>query len=147
MTFLVNLLLPLRPLAWSILLYRYPKNLLTILQSILTYRVEISPLLPILPNICKNYLSLYNNEDLISKKIVIDLALSHIQATNSAVTLPLGLVPKADSGFYCIYNLFLPKGFLVNDFINLAQAVLHYTQIKTILIHIIIANRDCYLVK
>jgi hypothetical protein len=66
MTFLADLSSPLRPLAWSILLYKYLKNLLVILQSILTYRVEIGPLLPILPNICKNHLSLYNNEDLIS---------------------------------------------------------------------------------
>ena len=65
MTFLADLLLPLRPLAWSILLYKYPKNLLAILQGILTYRAEIGPLLPILSNICKNHLSLYNNEDLI----------------------------------------------------------------------------------
>ena len=54
------------------------------------------------------------------KKIVINLALGRIQATNSIVTLPLGLVPKADSGFCCIYNLSLPKGFLVNNSINLA---------------------------
>jgi hypothetical protein len=78
MTFLADLLLPLRPFAWSTLLYKYPRNLLAILQSILTYRAEIGPLLPILPNICKNYLFLYNNKDLISKKIVIDLALSCI---------------------------------------------------------------------
>ena len=72
-----------------------------------------------LPNICKNHLSLYNNEDLIFLKIVINLALGRIQATNSIVILPLGLVPKVDGGFYCIYNLFLPIGFLVNDFIDL----------------------------
>jgi hypothetical protein len=78
MTFLADLLLLLRPLAWSILLYKYPKNLLAILQSILTYKAEIGPLLPILPNICKNHLSLYNNKDLISKKIVTDLALGYI---------------------------------------------------------------------
>jgi hypothetical protein len=78
MTFLVDLLLPLRPLAWSTLLYKYPKNLLAILQGILTYRAEIGPLLLILLNIYKNYLSLYNNKDLISKKIVTDLALGHI---------------------------------------------------------------------
>jgi hypothetical protein len=102
------------------LLYKYPKNLLAILQSILTYRAEIGPLLPILPNICKNYLSLYNNEDLISKKIVTDLALSCIQAINFTVTLLLGLVPKADSSFCYIYNLSLFKGFLVNNFINSA---------------------------
>jgi hypothetical protein len=82
--------------------------------------VEIGLLLPMLLNIYKNHLSLYNNKDLISKKIVIDLALSYIQATNSVVTLPLGLVPKVDSGFYCIYNLSSSKGFLVNNFINLA---------------------------
>ena len=73
-----------------------------------------------LPNIYKNYLSLYNNKDLISKKIVINLALNCIQATNSIVTLPLGLVFKADGGFRCIYDLSLPKGFLVNNSINLA---------------------------
>jgi hypothetical protein len=120
MNFLANLLLFLRPFTWSILLYKYFGNFLVILQGILTYRVEIGLLLPMLPNTCKNHLFLYNNEDLISKKIVTDLALSCIQATNSTVILPLGLVPKADSSFYCIYNLFLPKGFLVNNFINLA---------------------------
>jgi hypothetical protein len=60
------------------LFYKYLRNLLAILQSIFTYRVEIGPLLPILPNIYKNHLFLYNNEDLISKKIVINLALGHI---------------------------------------------------------------------
>jgi hypothetical protein len=60
------------------LLYKYPKNLLTILQGILTYRVEIGPLLPILPNIYKNHLSLHNNKDFISKKIITDLALGYI---------------------------------------------------------------------
>jgi hypothetical protein len=78
MTFLINLLLPLLPLAWSILLYKYFRNFLVILQDILTYRAEIGPLLPILPNIYKNYLSLYNNEDLIFKKIIINLALNCI---------------------------------------------------------------------
>jgi len=73
-----------------------------------------------LSSICKNYLSLYNNEDLISKKIIINLALGRIQATNSVVTLPLGLVPKVDGGFRCIYNLSLPKGSLVNNSIDLA---------------------------
>src|SRR5271170_2421246 len=86
-TFLADLLLPLRPLAWSTLLYRYPGNLLAILQGILTYRAEIGPSLPILPNVCKNHLSLYNNEDLISQKIIINLALGRIQATNSIITL------------------------------------------------------------
>jgi len=71
-------------------------------------------------SVYKNHLSLYNNKDLISKKIVINLALGRIQATNSIVTLPLGLVPKADSGFCYIHDLSLPKGSLVNDFINLA---------------------------
>jgi hypothetical protein len=77
-------------------------------------------LLPILSNIYKNYLSLRNNEDLISKKIITNLALGRIQTTNSIVTLPLGLVPKVDSGFRYIYNLSLPKGSLVNNLINLA---------------------------
>jgi len=71
-----------------------------------------------LSNICKNHLSLYNNEDLISKKIVTNLALGRIQATDSIVTLPLGLVPKVDSGFCRIYNLSSPKGSLVNDSID-----------------------------
>jgi hypothetical protein len=77
-------------------------------------------LLPILSSIYKNYLSLRDNEDLISKKIVTNLALGRIQTTNSIVTLPLGLVPKADGGFRRIYNLSLLKGSLVNDLIDLA---------------------------
>jgi len=100
-----------------------------------------------LSSVCKNYLSLYNNEDLISKKIVTNLALGRIQATNSAVTSPLGLVPKADGGFRRIYDLSLPKGSLVNDSIDLAWATLHYTRVETILAHVIIAGRGCYLVK
>jgi hypothetical protein len=71
-----------------------------------------------LSSVCKNHLSLYNNEDLISKKIITNLALGRIQATNSIVTLPLGLVPKADSGFRRIYDLSSPKGSLVNNSIN-----------------------------
>jgi len=71
-----------------------------------------------LSSVYKNYLSLYNNKDLISKKIATNLALGRIQATNSIVTLPLGLVPKADSGFRYIHNLSLLKGSLVNDSIN-----------------------------
>jgi len=100
-----------------------------------------------LSNICKNYLSLCNNEDLISKKIVTDLALGRIQTTNSTVTLPLGLVPKADGGFRRIYNLSLPKGSLVNNLINLAWVILYYTWVETILAYVIIAGRGCYLVK
>jgi len=73
-----------------------------------------------LSSICKNHLSLRDNEDLISKKIVTNLALGRIQTTNSIVTSPLGLVPKADGGFRRIYNLSLPKGSLVNNLINLA---------------------------
>jgi len=80
-----------------------------------------------LSSICKNYLSSYNNEDLISKKIVTNLALGRIQATDSIVTSPLGLVPKADGGFRCIYDLSLPKGFLVNDSIDPAWVILYYT--------------------
>ena len=75
------------------------------------------------------------------------MALGRIQATNSVVTLPLGLVPKADGGFYYIYNFSSPTGFLVNDFIDLTWAVLHYIWIKTILTHIITASRGYYLVK
>jgi len=90
------------------------------LQGILTYGAEIGTSLPMLSSVCKNYLSLCDNEDLISKKIVTDLALGRIQATDSVVTLPLGLVPKADGGFRRIYDLSLPKGSLVNDSINLA---------------------------
>jgi len=100
-----------------------------------------------LSSVCKNHLSLCNNKDLISKKIVINLALGRIQATDSTVTLPLGLVPKVDGGFRRIHNLFSPKGSLVNDSINLAWAILHYTQVETILAHVIIASRGCYLVK
>ena len=51
---------------------------MVILQSILIYRVKIGPLLPILSSIYKNYFSLYNNENLIFKKIVTDLALGRI---------------------------------------------------------------------
>ena len=80
--------------------------------------MEIGPSLPILPNVCKNHLSLYNNKDLISQKIITDLALGRIQATNSIVILPLGLVLKADGGFYCIYNLSLFVSFSVNNSID-----------------------------
>jgi len=73
-----------------------------------------------LSSIYKNHLSSRDNEDLISKKIVTNLALGRIQTTNSAVTLPLGLVPKADGGFRRIYDLSSPKGSSVNDLINLA---------------------------
>jgi hypothetical protein len=73
-----------------------------------------------LSSIYKNYPSLRDNKDLISKKIITNLALGHIQTTNSIVTLPLGLVPKADGSFRYIYNLSLPKGSLVNNLINLA---------------------------
>jgi len=71
-----------------------------------------------LSSVYKNHLFSYNNKDLISKKIVTNLALGRIQATNSIVTSPLGLVPKVDSGFRRIYNLFLPKGSLVNNSID-----------------------------
>jgi len=40
--------------------------------------MEIGPLLPILSSIYKNYLSLRDNKDLISKKIIINLALGYI---------------------------------------------------------------------
>ena len=56
-------------------------------------------------------------------------------------------MPKADSGFCHIYDLFLPVDFLVNNFINPAWAALYYTQIETILTYIIIASRGYYLVK
>jgi len=98
-------------------------------------------------SIYKNHLSLYNNEDLISKKIVINLALGRIQTTDSVVTLPLGLVPKADGGFRRIYDLSLPKGSLVNNSIDLAWVILYYTRVETILAYVIIAGRGCYLVK
>jgi hypothetical protein len=78
MTVLANLLSPLRPLTWSILFYGYPRNLLVILQDILTYRTEIGLSSLILPNVYKNHLSLYNNEDLIFKNIVTNLALGCI---------------------------------------------------------------------
>jgi len=73
-----------------------------------------------LSSVYKNYLFLRDNEDLIFKKIVTNLALGRIQTTNSIVTLPLGLVPKVDSSFRYIYDLSLPKGSLVNNLINLA---------------------------
>ena len=71
-------------------------------------------------SVYKNHLSSYNNKDLISKKMITNLALSYIQATDFAVALPLSLVLKADSGFYYIYDLSLSKGSLVNNSIDLA---------------------------
>ena len=40
--------------------------------------MEIGPLLPMLSSIYKNYLFLRDNEDLILKKIIINLALGYI---------------------------------------------------------------------
>jgi hypothetical protein len=73
-----------------------------------------------LSSIYKNHLSLRDNEDLISEKIITNLALGRIQTTNSAVTSPLGLVPKVDGGFRRIYDLSSPKSSLVNNLIDLA---------------------------
>jgi len=100
-----------------------------------------------LSSIYKNHLSLRDNEDLISKKIVINLALGRIQTTNFVVILPLGLVPKADGGFRRIYDLSSPKSSSVNDLINPAWVTLYYTRVETILVYIITAGRGCYLVK
>jgi hypothetical protein len=146
-TFLADSPSPLRPLAWSTLLRGYPGNLPAILQGILTYGTEIGPSSPMLSSVCKNHLSSRDNEDLISEKIVTDLALGRIQTTDSAVTSPLGLVPKADGGFRRIHDLSSPEGSSVNDSIDPAWATLHYTRVETILAHVITAGRGCYLVK
>ena len=63
---------------------------------------------------------------------------------------PLGLIPKLNKTFYCIYNLFLPKpclGLSVNAAILKAYSTLTYSTIDEILALILFTRRGAVILK
>jgi hypothetical protein len=112
--------------------------------------IGVTALLPV----CIYSNQLPSNTDLgvITVKIATDLPISYI-----AIYLPkaiccflLGLMPKLNKTFCCIYNLFLPKPCLslsINATILEAYSTLTYSTIDEILALILFAGRGAVILK
>ena len=89
---------------------------------------------------------------MITIKIITNLPISRIAICLFKVICCslLGLIPKPDKTFYCIYNLFLPKprlGLSVNTTILEAYSTLTYSTVDEILVLILFAGRGAVILK
>jgi hypothetical protein len=98
-------------LAWRDKLLLYPKDLGPLIKGILMYSVWIEVTALLLAYMCSNQLPSNTDLGVITIKIVTNLPIGCI-----AICLPkviycffLGLIPKLNRTFYCIYNLSSPK--------------------------------------
>jgi hypothetical protein len=102
---------PLNALAWRDELLLYPRDLGLLIKGILIYSVwiRVTALLPVY--IYLNQLPSNTDSGVITVKIVTDLPISYIAIYPPEVIycFPLGLIPKPDRTFCCIYNLSSPK--------------------------------------
>jgi hypothetical protein len=88
----------------------------------------------------------------ITAKIVTNLPISYIAICLLKVIYysPLGLIPKLNGTFCCIYNLFSPKpclGLSVNTTILKAYSTLTYSTVDEILALILFIRRGAVILK
>jgi hypothetical protein len=149
---LYTLLSPLNTLAWRDELLLYPKNLSPLIKGILTYntRIRVTALLPVY--IYLNQLPSNANPGVITAKIATDLPISCIAIClpKAICCFPLGLIPKLNRTFCCIYNLSSPKprlGLFINTTILEAYSTLTYSTVDEILALILLTKRGAVILK
>jgi hypothetical protein len=108
---LYTLLLLLNTLAWRDELLLYSKNLGPLIKGILIYSTWIGVTASLPVCMCLNQLLSNTDPKVIILKIVSNLPISYIAIQLPKITYCffLGLVPKLNKTFCCIYNLSLPK--------------------------------------
>jgi hypothetical protein len=147
-----TLLSPLNTLVWRDELFLYPKDLGPLIKGILIYSIWIGVTALLLVYIYLNQLPSNTDLGVITVKIVTNLPIGCI-----AICLPkviycfsLGLIPKPDRTFYCIYNFSSPKprlGLSVNTAILKAYFTLTYSTVDEILVLILFARRGAVILK
>ena len=149
---LYTLPLLLNALAWRDKLLLYPKNLGPLIKGILIYstRIRVTALLPVY--IYLNQLPSNANLGVITTKITSNLPISYITTCPPKIIyyFPLGLIPKLNRTFYCIYNLSSPKphqGLSINTTILEAYSTLTYSTIDKILALILLIKRGAVILK
>ena len=149
---LYTLLSLLNALAWRDELLLYPRDLGPLIKGILIYgiRIGVTALLPVY--MCLNQLPSDADLGVITIKITTDLPIGHITIYPPEVICcsSLGLVPKLNGTFCCIYNLSLPKpywGLSVNAAILEAYFTLTYSTVDEILVLILFAGRGAVILK
>ena len=131
---LLNSPLLLRAPAWLAALRTYPGRLPAVLAGILTFGCEIGSDLELPARPCKNQVSCFEDQGIITKKILEELTLGRICiSTSLVVTSPLGLILKADGEWCHIHNLSHPLGESVNCHIPPEYAMLEYTTVNAVL--------------
>jgi hypothetical protein len=102
--------------------------------------------------ICLNQLLSNADLEVITAKITTDLPIGCIAIYPPKVIYcsPLGLIPKLDGTFCCIYNLFSPKpclGLFINTAILKAYFTLTYSTVDKILALILLTRREVIILK
>lgn len=106
---------------------------------------------PAYNHIVKNLSSADLAPDVITKKLSKDLAYGRVLKVQGIpvpfISLPLGLIPKHDSGFRRIHHLSHPKGESVNYYILEHYSNIKYTSLKQIYALVVKGRRGCTIVK
>ena len=139
-------------LAWRDKLLLYPKDLGPLIKGILMYSVWIEVTTLLLAYMCSNQLPSNTDLGVITIKIVTNLPIGCIAICLLEVIccFPLGLIPKLDRTFCCIYNLSSPKpcwGLFINTAILEAYFTLTYSTVDEILVLILFARRGAIILK
>jgi hypothetical protein len=149
---LYTLPLLLNILAWRNKLLLYPKDLGPLIKGILIYSIwiRVTALLPVY--IYSNQLPSNADLGVITAKIATDLPISCITICppKAIYCFPLGLIPKLDRTFCCIYNFSSPKpclGLFINTVILEAYFTLTYSTVDEILALILLARRGAVILK
>jgi hypothetical protein len=116
------------------------------------YGTRIRVTASLLVCMCLNQLPSNTDPGVITAKIATDLPIGCIAIYPPEVIYcsPLGLVPKPDRTFRCIYNLSSPKpcrGLSVNTTILEAYFTLTYSTVDEILALILLARRGAVILK
>jgi hypothetical protein len=149
---LYTLPLLLNILAWRDKLLLYSKNLSPLIKGILTYSIWIRVTTLLLVYIYLNQLPSNADLGVIIIKIASNLPIGYIVICLLKVIyyFPLGLIPKLNRTFYCIYNLFSLKscwGLFINTVILEVYFTLTYSIIDDILVLILFVKRGAIILK
>ena len=143
---------PLNTLAWRDKLLLYPKDFSPLIKGILIYSTRIGVTTLLLVYIYLNQLPSNADLGVIIIKITTNLPIGCITICPPKIIycFPLGLMPKLNGTFHCIYNLSSPKprwGLSVNTTIPKAYSTLTYSTIDEILALILLAKRGAVILK
>ena len=143
---------PLNALAQRDKLLLYFKDFGPLIKGILIYSIRIRVTALLLVYIYLNQLPSNTNSGVITAKIATNLPISRITIylLKAICCSPLGLIPKSDRTFCCIYNLSSPKprqGLSINTVILEAYFTLTYSTVNNILALILLTRRGAVILK